>query len=558
LRPILVLCIVFFITFGILAPASSTVEIAPVSSRTFTITDSGMEPAVMLGATVVCETVPLESLKVGDIIIYRDQESFSKGIEKPLIARVVEIISNRPFVKPDASTSQYSMQVSNMFFIGKVTKIENPVPAKPHTSFSPDINGFSFSNNDFTEKEKKSLIDASVDISNDILQSPIGSIVPPEFYQTVADLANQLAMLQQGYCGGIVLTAKQYYENPSNLPNGYSNAHSISGPSNANVPQETRDLIWHNQWINQYLSNPGILKYWSLSLGNAPSGLVPFNDEVNWIIKQLDQGKTVTLSLFQEDPWYLSHAVLAYDYLKSSSGNDLYIYVYGPNYGNQPNKSGTYYATDSKGGQTIHLTRDEKGNYAIANGKIELEGFRFFRLGASESPLGVNWGSLVSHIGDIALGELGALSKLGLSVSGIEANCPVTLMLTTPTGLHIGFNSTTQTVQNDIGSAFYSGPAVEPQILALIDYTVGTYSLDITGNGIGPFAISSFQLDSSGNIKQNLTYTGTTYQNKIDHLAVQLNDNRSIPEFSTIPLIVFTLTMATTALILRKRAHHTR
>jgi hypothetical protein len=437
--------------------------------------------------------------------------------------------------------------------------LSKPTPLA-HTQFVPNVNGFGFDNTYFTDDQKKSISEASVDVSNEIQQSALGNVVPSQFYQTIGDLAIQFANIQKGYCGGMVRVAKQYYLDPMSLPSGFSSAAQISS---SNIPQDTRSLIWREQWVTQTLSSPGILKFWALSLGTTPSGLVPFNDEVSWIISELDQGKPVSLALFQQDPWDVSHCVLAYDYLKLNS-RDLYLYVYGPNYGNQPNSSGINYKTDSVAGQTIHLTLDSSGNYAIANGEIDIEGMRFFRIGATESSLGVSWQTLGPHLGEIIEHQLTALAKIVNNVVGIEAHSPVTLMLTTPTGQHIGYNSTTNRSVNDLMNAIYSGPAIEPQIIAIINSTVGSYSIDITGTDSGSYTINAFKIGSSGIVTQNLTVTGSTFQGKIDHTVAQLSDNGDIsinqitnaPSVPEVPLIsVLALSFAATiiSILLKKR-----
>jgi len=247
--------------------------------------------------------------------------------------------------------------------------------------FNPLIDGFQFSNDAFTEK----IIMSLEEIREEFESSPLSHEIPSSYWVLFELLIRGLISAQKGYCGGMVFTAKEYFEHPDRLPPGYLCTHDIPITDTT----MTEKLIY-NQWITQAFGDQYFLKWLLLRLGDAPSGLMPMNNEVEWILQQIDQQKVVELTVF--DPswssgldWFMSHVVLAYDY--KMTGNSIYLYVYGPNLG---------------GTQTIWLTKDTGGNYKIANGVAYLETFAINRLGSREAPLwGQTWGNVLNYLDEL-------------------------------------------------------------------------------------------------------------------------------------------------------------
>jgi len=153
------------------------------------------------------------------------------------------------------------------------------------------------------------------------------------------------------------------------------------------------EKVIYNQWITQAFEDQYFLKWLLLRLGDAPSGFMPMNNEVQWILQQIDQQRVVELTVF--DPswcsgldWFLSHVVLAYDY--KIIGHNTYLYVYGPNLGN------------SVGGQIIPLTKDIEGNYEIAGEVANIETFAINRFGSREAPLwGQTWSNVLNYLHEL-------------------------------------------------------------------------------------------------------------------------------------------------------------
>jgi len=84
--------------------------------------------------------------------------------------------------------------------------------------FDPLTDGFQFSNDDFTEK----IIMSLEEIKEEFESSPLSNEIPSTYWVLFELLIRGLISAQKGYCGGMVFTAKQYFENPSQLPSGYS------------------------------------------------------------------------------------------------------------------------------------------------------------------------------------------------------------------------------------------------------------------------------------------------------------------------------------------------
>jgi signal peptidase I len=110
----------------------SFVQFIPILSPTLHDVTSGdksvvmsslsMEPTVKQGATVYYKSVPYDSLKVNDIIIYKDPQIPSNMI----LSRITQIDSDGLVTKGDFNVAAYFWKVNATMLIGKVTEIHNP------------------------------------------------------------------------------------------------------------------------------------------------------------------------------------------------------------------------------------------------------------------------------------------------------------------------------------------------------------------------------------------------------------------------------------------------
>jgi hypothetical protein len=403
--------------------------------------------------------------------------------------------------------------------------------------FSPMADGFSFSNNDFTEKMKRPL----QEIREQFSSSALASEIPQYQWYIFEYLLQAVEWTQKGYCGGMVKTAQYYYENPSSLPSGYSQTYDIPITETS-----TNNLIITNQW-SQFIDGHGLFKWLLLRLGNELTGLVPSKEEIDWILEQLDERKTVVLTVF--DPslgWLLSHAVLAYDY--EEDGNHVYLKVYGPNLGNVQNglfedNDGNLFVTDSQGGQIIHLVRNVDGSYLLDSGVAHIDGLKVTKLGSQEAPTwGLSVATLVPYMPEIVFNVMNYLAEETFIM--FMAESPVDLLVTSPTSLSVGYDSETQTVVNEIEGAMYSGPGTEPQLIVIPNPMQGNYSIETFGTGDGDFTITVESVAPSIPDINVTSWTGTTSQGKLDTFGIELTEDLSvIPEFpSIIILLLFIIT----------------
>jgi signal peptidase I len=110
----------------------SFVQFIPLLSPTFHNVASGdksvvmsgpsMQPTVKQGATVYYKSVPYDSLKVNDIIIYNNSEIPSGMF---ILARITQTNSDGLVTKGDFIAAEYPWKVNATMLIGKVTEIHN-------------------------------------------------------------------------------------------------------------------------------------------------------------------------------------------------------------------------------------------------------------------------------------------------------------------------------------------------------------------------------------------------------------------------------------------------
>jgi squalene-hopene/tetraprenyl-beta-curcumene cyclase len=89
----------------------------------------------------------------------------------------------------------------------------------------------------------------------------------------------------------------------------------------------------------------------------------------------------------------------------------------------------------------------------------------------------------------------------------LRSNC--LLRITDPQGNAVGYNYTTGLGENQVPTAIYSGPFMEPQYIIIVNPRVGTYQLELIGISEGPY-----ELTIQGNYGEEVTDT-FTYQGEI-------------------------------------------
>jgi hypothetical protein len=90
--------------------------------KSFTLTDTSMEPTIKNGATIVYMPVPFESLRIDDVIIFKEPNHISRIA----VARITGIDPNGLATKGDHNLVPNPYDVTAPFLLGKVTQINNP------------------------------------------------------------------------------------------------------------------------------------------------------------------------------------------------------------------------------------------------------------------------------------------------------------------------------------------------------------------------------------------------------------------------------------------------
>jgi hypothetical protein len=90
--------------------------------KTYILTSNSMEPTIKTGATIVYTPVPFESLRIDDIILFKEPNH----ITRIKVARIIEIYPSGLATKGDHDLVLYAYNITAPFLLGKVTQINNP------------------------------------------------------------------------------------------------------------------------------------------------------------------------------------------------------------------------------------------------------------------------------------------------------------------------------------------------------------------------------------------------------------------------------------------------
>lgn len=90
--------------------------------KSYTVASISMEPTIKSGATIRYMPVPFESLRIDDIIIFKDPNH----ITRIAVARIVGIGPDGLATKGDHNLIPNPYNVTAPFLLGKVTQINNP------------------------------------------------------------------------------------------------------------------------------------------------------------------------------------------------------------------------------------------------------------------------------------------------------------------------------------------------------------------------------------------------------------------------------------------------
>jgi outer membrane protein assembly factor BamB len=367
--------------------------------------------------------------------------------------------------------------------------------------FNPMWDGFGFSNNDFTETVSLKLDE----IKQRLKEKPISMKIDEWLQVELIDLYQRY---QKGYCSGMVLAAKYYYENPDKLPSGYK--------ALIEVPKEeviSTIISYQHAW---YFLDDYLLKWVLLQLGDEPCGLLSLEDQLAWLKSELNKGNVASAVVigYPEDNGgqYISHAVLVVDY--ADEGSMITLRVYGPN------KPESF--------QSVELVRDQNGKIKIAGGKTELEYFTISRIAIMDAPTIVSWEQISNHMSQIVNMIVNEIKKASLDLIDYFKQRFETLFavkLHSAAELHI-YNSDGKHVGLSEGSVYIGFPSIfymdeEGAENFILPYPKpGNYKLLLTGKANGNYNLTIFTV-RNGEITSRIVKTG--YINKGEEQEININ-----------------------------------
>lgn len=139
---------------------------------------------------------------------------------------------------------------------------------------------------------------------------------------------------------------------------------------------------------------------------------------------------------------------------------------------------------------------------------------------------------------------------------GIQAHCPIDLMVETPSGEKVGAvyeNGTFAYSINELTNALYTGPDIEPEFILIYEPEGGVYNTTVNANGNGTYNLSFCQTED-GNVTEQKTYSsvesinGTSSNYSMELKIENVQEKVETPGFGIIVLFV-----ALSFLILYKR-----
>jgi len=137
-------------------------------------------------------------------------------------------------------------------------------------------------------------------------------------------------------------------------------------------------------------------------------------------------------------------------------------------------------------------------------------------------------------------------------ILNVTANSPVNILVKSPDGSLVGYDSETGDILLEIAGSFYTGPGSEPQNVVIPEPTPGIYEVWIVGTEGGEYTLTVQVVGSGGAIIDTEVWSHTTCQGDIDLAAFQLNPDGIItnPTFHVIPEVPLGTIMASAAMII--------
>lgn len=137
-------------------------------------------------------------------------------------------------------------------------------------------------------------------------------------------------------------------------------------------------------------------------------------------------------------------------------------------------------------------------------------------------------------------------------ILNITADSPVNILVQTPDGSLVGYDSGTGDILLEIDGSTYTGPWSEPQNIVIPNPHSGIYTIRVVGTGTGEYTLTVQVVGPSEAIIDTEIWSHTTCLGEIDLVAFQLNPDGTItnPTFSVIPEVPLGTIVASAAMII--------
>jgi len=141
-------------------------------------------------------------------------------------------------------------------------------------------------------------------------------------------------------------------------------------------------------------------------------------------------------------------------------------------------------------------------------------------------------GEIISHLIEFLIDE-------GIELLTTKAESPVSILITAPNGLRVGYDSVTDSVINEIEGSMYSGLGKELQLIVIPSPLRGDYIIDVFGTGTGRYTITVESIATDGTVIGTLILDGVASQGKLDTYSIGLKEDYSVVQQSQEPFPIW-------------------
>jgi hypothetical protein len=140
------------------------------------------------------------------------------------------------------------------------------------------------------------------------------------------------------------------------------------------------------------------------------------------------------------------------------------------------------------------------------------------------------------------------------SVLRICLGSPANLLVTSPDGFQVGYDSISGSIINEIEGATYTGPGTEPQVITIPNPSQGSYIVQVVGTGTGGFTVTMQSLGSDDSLIDSEVWTGVTVLGQVDAKIAEFDGAQIVqftePPSNFVPEVPFGTMMAFSSMII--------